>query len=303
MHSARRNGLTIMEVAVLVVILAVFAFWILLPRVTHCGCPSRRLVCAANLKGIGTSCIIYANSNHSSWPVPAFDETLAGNIDYTVHAGGGEGSVRSPNRRQPSVAGPGGARQLSVTRSFWILVRSGDVTPHQFICPTAGDEPKSNENLTAYYDFSSSKAVSYGFQVPFGPRCARAMDWSDNRLAVVADRGPYGRTTVSTPPTDTTFSASVAPPRFGPKSLPWRKYNSPNHGGEGQNVLFADGHAEFRRTPIVGIDHDNIYTVASEGDGPWALTVGESPWKRGASPRVGLDCSEESPTKDSVIFP
>jgi prepilin-type processing-associated H-X9-DG protein len=45
----------------------------------------------------------------------------------------------------------------------------------------------------------------------------------------------------------------------------WTILNSPNHGGlgsgEGQNCLYADGHAEFMKTPIVGVDDDNIYTL------------------------------------------
>jgi prepilin-type processing-associated H-X9-DG protein len=45
----------------------------------------------------------------------------------------------------------------------------------------------------------------------------------------------------------------------------WRPYNSGNHNGEGQNVLFADGHASFERKPICGVHHDNIFT-ATNGD-------------------------------------
>ncbi|NIQ99071.1 MAG: hypothetical protein GTN78_02550, partial [Gemmatimonadales bacterium] len=48
----------------------------------------------------------------------------------------------------------------------------------------------------------------------------------------------------------------------------WKQLNSGNHGGtgagEGQNVLFQDGHADFQRKPVVGIDADNIYTLMSD---------------------------------------
>ena len=36
--------------------------------------------------------------------------------------------------------------------------------------------------------------------------------------------------------------------------------NSPNHGGEGQNVMFNDGHVEWFITPLAGAEKDNIYT-------------------------------------------
>ena len=35
--------------------------------------------------------------------------------------------------------------------------------------------------------------------------------------------------------------------------------NSANHGGEGQNVLFLDGHMVFCKTRNVGIEGDDIY--------------------------------------------
>jgi prepilin-type processing-associated H-X9-DG protein len=35
--------------------------------------------------------------------------------------------------------------------------------------------------------------------------------------------------------------------------------NSNNHDGDGQNVLFGDGHVEFLQNPFVGVQRDNIY--------------------------------------------
>ena len=35
--------------------------------------------------------------------------------------------------------------------------------------------------------------------------------------------------------------------------------NSHNHGQEGQNILFADGHVEFDANPFAGLNQDNIY--------------------------------------------
>jgi hypothetical protein len=41
----------------------------------------------------------------------------------------------------------------------------------------------------------------------------------------------------------------------------WRPYNSQNHNGEGQTILYTDGHAEFKKRPIEGVQNDNIYTA------------------------------------------
>ncbi len=44
-----------------------------------------------------------------------------------------------------------------------------------------------------------------------------------------------------------------------------KKINSPNHSGDGQNVLYADGHVEFVNNPFCGIERDNIYTYGKSG--------------------------------------
>jgi prepilin-type processing-associated H-X9-DG protein len=52
--------------------------------------------------------------------------------------------------------------------------------------------------------------------------------------------------------------------------------NSLNHGQEGQNVLYGDGHAEWMTTPFCGTDHDNIFTAAGpeiEGSGRGTAVV------------------------------
>ena len=37
-------------------------------------------------------------------------------------------------------------------------------------------------------------------------------------------------------------------------------YNAYAHQGEGQNVLYNDGHVKFETTANVGINNDNIYS-------------------------------------------
>jgi len=65
--------------------------------------------------------------------------------------------------------------------------------------------------------------------------------------------------------------------------------NSPNHGGEGQNVLFIDGHVEFKTTRNVGLDNDDIFLNADQrvaaGRGPRDTVLGRSD----AVPYPGLD--------------
>ena len=46
-----------------------------------------------------------------------------------------------------------------------------------------------------------------------------------------------------------------------------KKGNSGNHGQEGQNVLYGDGHVDWSATPFCGMKQDNIYTVSGSTDG------------------------------------
>lgn len=291
----QRRGLTLIELSAILCILGVITL-VVLPY----SCRARegvdgRNICGENVHGLGISMKMYANDFGGSWPIPAFDESAVGSIDYTVRAGGGEGTPQWPSRTQPSLGGPGGARQLSTTRALWMLVRSGDVRPQQFISPHSGEKPDESTNIDLYYDFANYGNISYGYQVPFGPPETRPREGMDNRMAIVADRGPYVDASVSMPPLDLgmqTPASQLAP------------FNSRNHGGRGQHLAFADAHASFQRIPLAGIDYDNIYTVALEGEGLRCRTTGESPWMRAAPPLVTTDpVTGQRTSTDSVIFP
>ncbi len=265
------TGFTLIELLVVISIMA-FLISILLPALTQARELSRRLVCAANAKGIATAMKIYANDNREYWAIPGFSRMSMGDpyrqLQYVRYnrVYGGVGDPDDPGRRraQSRSDGPGGERgstKLSVTRSFWMLVRSGDTPVKQYICPSSGDTPDETEEIDTYYDFTFFENVSYGLQVPFGPHNTSARESIGARMPVLADQGPFY---YQVPPPD--WEARNVTPDSSPRD--WRFANSPNHGGtgkgEGQNVVYADGHAAFERTPIVGIDHDNIYTCMDD---------------------------------------
>jgi len=269
----RLKGFTLIELLVVIAIIALLIS-ILLPSLSRARELSKRLVCASSVKGIGTSAKIYANDNQEKWMIPAFKR---GNID-------GEGidylapqsSVVPPNdpgevgserefesTSETPIAPNAGSPAVSVTRAYWMMVRSGDITVKQFVCPSSGDSEDDTENLDLYYDFQEVGNISYGYQVPFGPRDTQAREGMDNRQIIAADKGPYYR---PAPVPDFLSAGQTGGPitlEDSPKN--WRNFNSANHGGqsngEGQNALYADGHASFLRVPAAGIDSDNIYTL------------------------------------------
>ena len=70
-------------------------------------------------------------------------------------------------------------------------------------------------------------------------------------FAVAADMNPgTSGGTVNVASVTTTSSASDM-----------KNANSRNHDGDGQNILYGDGHVSFEQNPFVGVHRDNIFTT------------------------------------------
>ena len=156
--------------------------------------------------------------------------------------------------------------------------------------------------------------VSYSYQLPYDTVpgdnfSAYPPDSSaDASMAIMADRNPHYDPKLTyipiasmkqDPDASETYVSFVAYidfrdtlPDGGPNPA-WERWmveigNAQPHLRQGQEILWGDGHATFRRRPDVGVKNDNIYTpCGGENLPPW--TVGNI--RRGsfnmAPPRIG----------------
>jgi prepilin-type N-terminal cleavage/methylation domain-containing protein len=310
----KKKGFTLIELLVVVAIIALLIS-ILLPSLSRARELAKRSVCASNLSGIGKGQHIYANDNldwfphhyySPNWNAADQSPSKHGVTYIQTMASGGSNWKGQAKISQPTTPSTG-SRAGHPSRSNFLLVIAGQSTAGQFICPSSsdteddmrnrGNDDKNQREGAAQagvnrFDFRGYPYLSYGYQMPFGRR-AKPRITLDVRMPINADKGPYfasGTVDSNTQTTQDTRSGVRAPDMsyFGntgesvlrASNEKWRSYNSQNHNGEGQNILFVDSHSEFLRRPISGVNNDNIYTYQTNWTDPNTSFLGEEPGRQ-----------------------
>lgn len=273
-----------------------------------------RAVCGSNLRGIGQALSMFQNDNDDALPFHYFQRapydperpnfhgvtwigTMASHADLKI-------SQKTSPDFSPSKGHP--------SRTLFALIEAGNATTGQFICPSVGgsrNDPGEDElvnfgpdadngmECTAFpgrnrFDFHGYKALSFGVRLPYGPGPAPSKKPAALPANTVmgADKGPFfeaggeglsGTRTIQDRATKVRFPTdwqrlSATQLRELPNAS-WSKFNSRNHNGDGQNVLYMDSHVEFQRRPIVGAGGDNIYTFTRRPEDAAARMLGEIP--------------------------
>jgi prepilin-type processing-associated H-X9-DG protein len=277
------HGFTAVELLVLsgivVILLSIFVPYLLSIRES-----SRRTACQQNLMRLRDALGQYAAENGQVFPRVVYDE--AGQPDsYVAYTGADSSdpfavaSLLVPATQATQPAEPATRAVLpantvapnDVTASLWLLVRLDLIRPDEMVCPSgsARADPllSGGRPVPAVQrgNFSGPGHLGYSYSSPFSSAAGYRMsaDFLLGGFVVMADISPgnSGDDDAVTGPSHDASLSELA------------QANSNNHGGAGQNVLYADGHAAFHSTPYCGVEQDNIYTALS----PKPLEPGQSP--------------------------
>jgi prepilin-type N-terminal cleavage/methylation domain-containing protein/prepilin-type processing-associated H-X9-DG protein len=265
LSSRKAKGFTLVELLVVIGIIALLIS-ILLPSLNRAREQANRVKCASNLRQIGQGIQMYANENKGNFPRTYFDPGLADSIADTT------GALQAKSFADvPGQAGP--VQKNNVTSSLFLLLKTQDLTSEVFICPSSQGERDSfgGKSVQERSNFTSIPLnLTYSYICPFPAKAARDAGFKLNYtltsdFAIAGDINPG---TVGGNPID-----DVVKPRQNSARNDISKANSNNHNGDGQNVLYADGHVEFQNTPYCGMlrtsttgtgaFRDNVFTASS----------------------------------------
>jgi len=275
------KGFTLVELLVVIGIIALLIS-ILLPSLNRAREQANRVKCASNLSQIGKSIIMYQTENKGSYP----------RTHYTPN---GAVTARPTGNTQPqSFAAnnqPGPVGTNNVVSSFFLLAKTQDMAAEVFVCPSSqGERDTYGNNPNGAQAYSGWTAVptnlTYSYLVPF-PTTAAVNDGFQLKnlgaeYAVAADINP-GNTGGTGTQADNVTNARFDSPRSTMQNA-----NTNNHNGDGQNILYGDGHAEWNSTPFAGMQRqgyrDNVYSA-----GAGAANAGSGTTLGGVGPADKLD--------------
>jgi len=275
--------LTGLGFAVIGIVVSVVAFLtVILPVLRYRWYRASLMTCGSNLSGIGKAMFIYASDYEYQLPQAGGKESIwAAKInDWKA----------TDKRTAFNLEADSSGGQASISSSFYLLVKLVEVTPKSFVCPGDSGTKEFNpakygardRELIDFWDFGPepTKHCSYSYHIPYGPYPLTTS--SEPGMAVAADRNPW----IPSP----FVKAKKDFSKFDPNGTPEEQIygNAIVHKGDGQNVLFQDGHVSFEKESFCGVKNDNIYTFWGGSAPNWDRRKG-IPHQIGSQPASRVD--------------
>jgi prepilin-type N-terminal cleavage/methylation domain-containing protein/prepilin-type processing-associated H-X9-DG protein len=284
-HLAKTKGFTLVELLVVIGIIALLIS-ILLPSLNRARETANRVKCASNLRQIGQAILLYSNENRGLYPRTCFSGGSV--VPLTpfdcgyITSGASALSLTDPFLSGATILGanPGASCVNNVPQALYLLLRTEDVTSGVFVCPSSGANPDTfgggtNGALNQMNFTNISANLSYSYANPYPDPSAtsggyRLIQGLDPTFVVAADINPGS--------TGNGGNDNVLAITTSSSGQQMRLGNSNNHGKDGQNILYGDGHVDFQNNPFVGTNRDNIYTRGSAGAQGTGETLEDSPF-------------------------
>ncbi len=309
------RGFTMTQVVVAVAIITILV-GLLLPTMCRQREISNRVKCSSNLKQIGLAMQMYSNAEkNGGFPRTYFDKGEPEVVDLSDAGFVDQGKSPVDSFSSSNIPAKANLPANSIGGSFFLLLKTQDLTPAIFVCPSSNGSPgfrtfsvQNSNNFGGWGPASAGAArtqaipdVTYSYGNPFPSReyFERISGFKLNNtlssdFALAADVNPGMQTLHGVKGSPASVNPGD-PANAGSDGRGQAFGNSINHRNQGQNVLYGDGHVEFQTTCWCGSYR-----------GPGDSAVRDNIYTNGAQTTAGGSFGTDAPPKDlldSVCLP